>query len=93
MATWPDGRSNQQGQGAVVGEVGGGSRQGNGSIQASEMVRIGETGSVEGAISAPRLVMVVGTPLQGGADMSPSGWDNRACVYSVPITLALGLPL
>ena len=41
----------------------------NGSIQASELVRIGETGSVEGAISAPRLVMVGGAHLQGRVDM------------------------
>ena len=41
----------------------------NGSIQASERVRIGETGSVEGAISAPRLVMADGAQLQGRVDM------------------------
>ncbi len=37
----------------------------NGSIQASELVRIGETGSVEGAIAASRLVVAVGARLQG----------------------------
>ena len=41
----------------------------NGSIQASERVSIGETGSVEGAISALRLVMVAGAHLQGRVDM------------------------
>ena len=41
----------------------------SGSIRASERVRIGETGSVEGAISAPRLVMVDGAHLQGRVDM------------------------
>ena len=41
----------------------------NGSIQASELVRIGETGSVEGAISAPRLAMADGAHLQGRVDM------------------------
>ena len=32
----------------------------NGSIEASERVSIGETGSLEGAITAPRLVVVDG---------------------------------
>ena len=41
----------------------------NGSIQASERVSIGETGSVEGAVSAPRLVMADGAHLQGRVDM------------------------
>ena len=41
----------------------------NGSIQATERVRIGETGSVEGAISAPQLVMADGAQLQGRVDM------------------------
>ena len=41
----------------------------DGSIQASELVCIGETGSVEGAISAPRLVMAVGARLQGRVDV------------------------
>ena len=41
----------------------------SGSIRASERVSIGETGSVEGAISAPRLVMVDGAQLQGRVDM------------------------
>ena len=41
----------------------------NGSIQASELVRIGETGSVEGAIAAPRLVVAVGAYLQGRVDV------------------------
>ena len=41
----------------------------NGSIQASELVRIGETGSVEGAIAAPRLVVAVGARLQGRVDV------------------------
>ena len=41
----------------------------NGSIQASELVRIGDTGSVEGAISAPRLAMADGAQLQGRVDM------------------------
>ena len=70
-ATCPDGRSNRQGQGgAVVGEVGGGFRQGEtGSIQASELVRIGETGSVEGAVAASRLVVAVGAHLHGRVDV------------------------
>ena len=37
----------------------------NGSIEASERVSIGETGTVEGAITAPRLVMVVGAQTAG----------------------------
>ena len=41
----------------------------NGRIAASELVRIGETGSVEGAVSAPRLVVVDGAQLQGGVDV------------------------
>ena len=41
----------------------------NGSIQASERVSIGETGSVEGAISAPRLVVAVGARVQGRVDV------------------------
>ena len=41
----------------------------NGRIQASERVSIGETGSVEGAVSAPRLVMADGAQLQGRVDM------------------------
>ena len=41
----------------------------SGTIQASERVSIGETGSVEGAVSAPRLVMVDGARLQGRVDM------------------------
>ena len=41
----------------------------NGRIQASELVRIGETGSVEGAISAPRLVVAAGARLQGRVDV------------------------
>ena len=41
----------------------------NGSIQASELVQIGDTGSVEGAISAPRLAMADGAQLQGRVDM------------------------
>ena len=41
----------------------------NGRIQASERVSIGETGSVEGALSAPRLVMADGAQLQGRVDM------------------------
>ena len=41
----------------------------NGRIQASERVSIGETGSVDGAISAPRLVMADGAQLQGRVDM------------------------
>ena len=36
----------------------------SGIIQASERVSIGETGSVEGAISAPRLVVAVAARLQ-----------------------------
>jgi len=40
-----------------------------GSIRASELVRVGETGSVEGAISAPRLVVAVGARLQGRVDV------------------------
>ena len=40
-----------------------------GTIQASERVSIGETGSVEGAVSAPRLVMADGAHLQGRVDM------------------------
>ena len=46
----------------VLGEV-------SGTIQASERVRIGETGSVEGAVVAPRLVMADGAQLQGRVDM------------------------
>ena len=41
----------------------------SGSIEASELVRIGETGSVEGAIAAPRLVVAVGARLQGRVDV------------------------
>ena len=41
----------------------------NGSIQASELARIGETGSVEGAIAAPRLVVADGARLQGRVDV------------------------
>ena len=41
----------------------------NGRIHASELVRIGETGSVEGAISAPRLVVADGARLQGCVDV------------------------
>ena len=41
----------------------------NGSIQASERVRINETGSVEGAVSAPRLVVAVGARVQGRVDV------------------------
>ena len=41
----------------------------NGSIQASELVRIDDTGSVEGAISAPRLAMADGAHLQGRVDV------------------------
>ena len=41
----------------------------NGRIQASERVSIRETGSVEGAITAPRLVMADGAQLQGRVDM------------------------
>ena len=46
----------------VLGEV-------SGTIQASERVRIGETGSVEGAVAAPRLVMADGAQLRGRVDM------------------------
>ena len=41
----------------------------NGSIQASELVRIGETGSVEGAVAASRLVVAVGAHLHGRVDV------------------------
>ena len=41
----------------------------SGSIQASELVRIGETGSVEGAITASRLVVAVGARMQGRVDV------------------------
>ena len=41
----------------------------NGSIQASERVRIGETGSVDGAISVPRLVVADGARVQGRVDV------------------------
>ena len=41
----------------------------SGRIKASELVRIGETGSVEGAIAAPRLVVAVGARLQGRVDV------------------------
>ena len=41
----------------------------NGNIQATELVRIGETGSVEGAIAAPRLVVADGARLQGRVDV------------------------
>ena len=41
----------------------------SGSIRASERVSIGESGSVEGAVTAPRLVMVGGARLQGRVDM------------------------
>ena len=47
----------------VVGKV-------NGSIEASERVSIGETASVEGAISAPRLVVADGAHLQGRVDVA-----------------------
>lgn len=46
----------------VLGEV-------SGTIQASERVRISETGSVEGAVAAPRVVMADGARLQGRVDM------------------------
>ena len=41
----------------------------SGSIQASERVSIGESGSVEGPISAPRLVVADGAHLQGRVDV------------------------
>ena len=41
----------------------------SGSIQASEQVRIGETGSVDGPISAPRLLVADGARLQGPVDV------------------------
>lgn len=41
----------------------------SGSIQARELVRIGETGSVEGAIAASRLFVVAGARLQGRVDV------------------------
>ena len=41
----------------------------NGRIQASELVRIGDTGSVEGTISAPRLVVADGARLRGRVDV------------------------
>ena len=41
----------------------------NGSIRASEKVSIGKTGSVEGTISAPRVVVADGAHLQGRVDM------------------------
>ena len=41
----------------------------HGSIQASELVRIGETGSVEGAIAASRLVVADGAHLHGRVDV------------------------
>ena len=41
----------------------------SGRVAASELVRIGETGSVEGAVSAPRLVVSVGARLQGRVDV------------------------
>ncbi len=41
----------------------------SGNIRASELVRIGETGLVEGAVSASRLVLVDGAQLQGRVDM------------------------
>ena len=50
----------------------------NGSIEASELVRIGETGSVEGAISAPRLVVAVGARLQGRIDVWGLGWEPHS---------------
>ena len=40
-----------------------------GSIQASELVRIDETGSAEGAIAASRLVVADGARLQGRVDV------------------------
>ncbi len=45
----------------------------NGTIQASELVRIGETGSVEGRIASSRLVVAVGARLQGRVDVSGAG--------------------
>ena len=41
----------------------------SGSIQASDLVRIGETGSAEGAIAALQLVVAVGARLQGRVDV------------------------
>ncbi len=41
----------------------------NGRIQASELVRIGEAGSVEGEIAASRLVVAVGAHLLGRVDV------------------------
>ena len=41
----------------------------SGRITASGLVRIGETGSVEGAVSSPRLVLVDGAQLRGDVDV------------------------
>ena len=41
----------------------------SGPVAASELVRIGETGSVEGAVSAPRLVVADGAHVQGRVDV------------------------
>ena len=68
-ATCPDRRPDRQGQGAVVGEVGRGSRQGEREHPGERAGRIGDTRSVEGVVSAPRLVMEDGAHLQGRVDM------------------------
>ena len=41
----------------------------NGSIRAGDKVSIGKTGSVEGEVSAPRVVVADGAHLQGRVDM------------------------
>ena len=41
----------------------------SGSIRASDLIRIGETGSVEGAVASPRLVIADGAQLQSRVDM------------------------
>ena len=48
-----------------------------GRVAASELVRIGETGSVEGAVSAPRLVVAVGARLQGRVDVVSGSQEEQ----------------
>ena len=49
----------------------------NGSIRASDKVSIGKTGSVEGKVSAPRVVIADGAHLQGRVDMQPRPPNGR----------------
>ncbi len=52
-----------------TGEVGRSSRRGERDHPGERAVRIGATGSVEGAVAAPRLVMADRVQLQGRVDV------------------------